>query len=144
MDDRMFDEAVRRFNITGSRRGALKTTFASALAGLGIATLRGAEDVDATQSCKHKCKKKNSKKVRNTCKKDCQQPVQCIATAPEAACVNDEECCPNETKYTCAISHNSGLQTVCCGTQGATCSTTFQCCIGFNCEGGQCVPMPTV
>ena len=136
MDERTFDDVVRRWSMAGSRRGVLKSAFASALAGLGVASLLGVEDAEA-KSCKKKCKEKNSRKARKKCKKKCQQ---CIPKPPEADCLSDEECCPNETKYTCAISHNSGLNTVCCGTQGATCSSDFQCCIGFFCDGVRCFP----
>lgn len=144
MDEKTFDTVVRQWSAAASRRGVLKSAFASALAGVGMASFLGAEDAGATRSCKRKCKKKNSKDARKTCKKKCKKQKICTPKAPEAPCLSDEECCPKETKYTCAISHNSGLDTVCCGTHGATCSTTFQCCLGFNCEGGQCVPMPTM
>jgi hypothetical protein len=140
MDERTFDDVVRRWSMAGSRRGVLKSAFISTLAGIGVASLLDAEDAKAKKSCKKKCKKKNPKDARKRCKRKCKKNV-CKPKPPEAVCVSDEECCPNETKYTCGLSHNSGLDTVCCGTQGATCSTTFQCCLTFNCVGGQCVSM---
>ena len=144
MDERTFDDVVRRWSMAGSRRGMLKSAFASTLAGLGIASLFNAEDAEA-KSCKKKCKDKKDKKKRKECKEKCQTgPVTCTPKAPEAPCGSSEECCPNDTKYTCGLSHNSGLTNVCCGTQGATCTTTFQCCrepTSFNCVGGQCVPL---
>jgi len=138
MDGSSFDRLVHRIGAGTSRRALLRSAFAATAAGLGAGFLL-AGDAEATQSCQQKCKRKNSHEARKECKRKCKHV--CHPKPPEAPCQHNSECCPEQTKYTCAISHNSGLDNVCCGTQGATCSTTFQCCLGFNCEGGQCVPM---
>lgn len=139
MNGSSFDRLVRHFTAEPSRRDLLRTAFAATVAGLGGGSLLG-NAAEATQSCKKKCKRKNSKEARRKCKQKCNKNV-CLPKAPEAPCQSSSECCPEQTKYTCAVSHNSGLDSVCCGTQGAACSTTFQCCLGFNCESGTCVPM---
>jgi hypothetical protein len=106
-------------------RSALRSAFAATGAGLGAGSLLG-DDTQSSQSCKQKCN-------RNVC----------LPKPPEARCQSSSACCLGQTKYSCALSHNSGTDDIRCGTEGVTCSTTVQCCLRFNCEGGQCVPMGT-
>jgi hypothetical protein len=143
MDERTFDDVVRRWSMAGSRRGVLKSAFASTLAGLGIASLVDVDDAEA-KSCKKKCKDKKDKKKRKECKKKCQTPPgpgTCTPTkAPQEACSSDNECCPAETTHICGFSHGGGtVNKTCCGTQGATCINALTCCVPLLCVSGQCM-----
>jgi hypothetical protein len=146
VDGSTFDKLARLAATSPARRSLLRSGLAAAIAGFGAAALSGADDAEA-KSCEKKCQDKkdcNDKKdngAKQKCKQKCKKKCACKPKQPEEACSKSSECCPDETKYTCALSHNSGLNTVCCGTQGAACTSTFQCCQGFVCASGQCVTM---
>ena len=80
MDGSAFDRLVRHIGEDGSRRGLLRSAFAATVAGLGAASVLGAEDAEA-KSCKKKCKKKDSKAARKRCKKKCNKKENCAADA---------------------------------------------------------------
>src|SRR5918999_6209266 len=81
----------------------------------------------------------NAQPLRAVVQAKCNRNV-CLPKPPEAPC-QSSACCPGQTKYSCVLSHNSGADDIGCGTQGVTCSTTVQCCLGFTCEAGQGVPI---
>ena len=65
-----FDRLARMISADASRRGALRSAFVAALAGLGGRSLLGAEDAEA-KSCQKRCKKKKNKNARKQCLKRC-------------------------------------------------------------------------
>jgi hypothetical protein len=146
MDDSTFDRLARLAAASPARRSLLKSGFAAVLAGLGAASLLGTDDVQA-KSCEKQCQKKkncNQKKdndAKRKCKDKCKKQCTCIPKLPQAACTNSNECCPDQTKYTCGTSHGSGSNT-CCGTSGAICGKTLDCCIDQCCINSTCVPGP--
>jgi hypothetical protein len=146
MDGSTFDRLARLAATSPARRSLLRSGFAAVLAGLGATSLLGSEDAEA-KSCQKKCEKKkdcNQKKdndAKRKCKNKCKKKCTCIPKLPQAACTKSDDCCPDKTKYTCGTSHGSGSNT-CCGTQGAICSGTLDCCIDQLCVSSTCVPTP--
>jgi hypothetical protein len=146
MDGSTFDTVTRLAASSPGRRGLLRSGFAVVLAGLGATALFGAEDA-AAKSCQKKCYKKkdcqdkNDNDAKKKCKAKCKKKCRCNPKLPQADCSKSDDCCPDKTKYTCGTSHGSGSDT-CCGTQGAVCGSTFDCCIDQLCVSSTCVPTP--
>lgn len=111
MNHRPFDQVGRLLPGDGSRRGMLRVgaagAVASAVAAVRLA-LGGAEDAAAK---KQKCKAK---------------PVL-------SECTTNKQCCHCATNRICGRTA-FGLQSSCCGTKGATCADTGECCVGFVCN----------
>jgi len=125
MDGSAFDRLVRHVSEDGSRRGLLRSAFAAAIAGLGVASLLDAEDAEA--------KKGGRKRKRRRCKP---KP----AGSP---CETSKDCCTKKTKRICAVASNAGNSDLtCCGGEGAECGGDNDigdnlapfCCAGFSCS----------
>jgi hypothetical protein len=146
MDGSTFDTLTRIAASSAGRRGLLRSGIAAVLAGIGAASLFGAEDA-AAKSCQKKCYKKkdcqdkNDKDAKKKCKAKCKRKCRCNPKLPQADCSKSDDCCPDKTDYTCGTSHGSGSNT-CCGTQGAVCGSTLDCCIDQLCVSSTCVPNP--
>jgi hypothetical protein len=141
MDGSAFDRLVRR--------GLLRSAFAATVAGLGVASVLGAEDSEAAKSCKKKCKNKDSKAARKRCRKKCNKKENCRAA--DAPCTDSAQCCPEKTNRVCNVQRNAGnSDRTCCGSNGAICGppngagddTPPFCCAGFNCVNQVCQPAP--
>jgi hypothetical protein len=119
MDASPFKRVTQFLVVDGSRRGMLRTALsgaaASALAGVGL--VAGARD-EADAKKKHKKKR---------CKP---QPLL-------GACSSNTDCCCQTNRICstpCGIDQPGTVPTVCCGTKGAACTATGECCFGFNCN----------
>jgi hypothetical protein len=122
MDGSAFDTITRL--VGSSRRDLLRAAGASALGGLGLSALPGADEAEA--------KKGGRKRRRRRCK----------PKAAGSACETDKDCCTKKTKRVCGEPFGSpGDPPVCCGVEGTPCDTPDNCCEGFTCPigGGECV-----
>lgn len=143
MEGSSFDRLARMISADASRRGALRSAFVAALAGLGVRSLLGAEDAEA-KSCQKRCKKKKNKNARKQCLKRC-NASQGQGKAAGALCDTTGECAnPN----ICSIPVNdSGGDKRCCAPAGAPCGLkdpdTGDDTAPFCCRGNTCTSTPT-
>jgi hypothetical protein len=151
MDSSSFDRLARFVSKDASRRGVLRSAVAAAVAGLGLTSLLGSQQVEAA-SCEKKCKKKAkkkdwSKKKKKACLEKCnQQDTPPGGKAAGTLCDTSGECAaPN----TCDIPVNdSGGDKRCCAPTGAPCGlktaddddTSPFCCRGNTCTSTQTTP----
>ena len=125
MDSSRFDTLVRLITADASdasRRGLLRSAFAATIAGLGAASLLGAEDAEA-KSCKAKCKKKKSNNARKKCKKKCDQNgnnAQCKTSGAKCK-EGSNECCSAQNLICEVPIGGSSSDTYCCGGTGSPC-----------------------
>jgi hypothetical protein len=144
MDGSAFDRLVRHIGEDGSRRGLLKSAFAT-VAGFGVVSVVGFEDAEA-DSCNSKCNKK-TKNQRAQCKKNCNGGL-----SENKACTKDKQC-NSKKNLVCDIPFgaSNGDDKKCCRGEGASCSSIPggpQCCTGeagrreFKCEANVCQPCP--
>jgi hypothetical protein len=139
VDTRTFDDLSRRLGVSTCRRGTLKRALAGALAAAGVASLLGSEEAAAT-ACFQRCKQKGSRRAKKQCRERCAVALCRKTAGPQVACSNSKrDCCTVRTKYVCGTSRGKGANT-CCGPQGATCSTSADCCSDQCCTAGKCAP----
>ena len=133
MDGSAFDRLTQV--VGGStRRFALRTAFSgAAVAAVGMLSSAASSEAKSNNRCK--------KKLRKCRKKEC---PACESLLVGESCETTSQCCGTETNMACSFASGDGAAgTVCCGTNGASCGQTGDCCIGFDCNltDGQCEPV---
>jgi hypothetical protein len=120
MDDHRFDALTKTLTNGGSRRGALQSLGASALAAV-VARLGLEDDAEAKKKRKNK-KKKKCKGATKKCNGKC---------IPVANCCVDGDCDPGQL-----------CQNGTCLLQEVACQNDGDCGVNEVCQNGTCVPDP--
>lgn len=115
-----------------------------------VATLAGLTAPEpAARKKKKRCKKLSQRCQPGNKSKRCCKNLGCdvgFGGGPKTCCLRRQAVCEFESQ--CCGDENLGCFTIagldqqdrCCGSTGASCSSTDDCCITFACSGGQCVP----
>lgn len=126
VDGSQFDALTKHVGGVSTRRTTLRSAAgaaaASTLALVGLAALSGESDAAKRRRRRRRCKKCEPRRAGDFCS-------------------TNEQCCTNQTNRICALPHTGpSTSTICCGGNGATCSSSASCCKHFTCVSGVCRP----